>query len=188
MLRLVLTVLIAHVATSSGSASASAIDDARTFLADNGLASCTDAILRKPGWWTTGAGVDSISDLKYLSDDQIDKRPMPQVKRTILKSLAGEAREQRRADRAAQATLGQRLESLLAALETMLRGFMLGFGASFIYECMWLNRDFYSAEGDLDARVRRAAFRAAVLGCATAVTMHGMAIVVPHSLRHKWLK
>ena len=65
----------------------------RQYLADNGLACCTDAILRKPGWWTTGAGVDSISDLKYLSDDQIDKLPMPQVKRNILKSLAGEARE-----------------------------------------------------------------------------------------------
>ena len=75
-------------------------------------------------------------------------------------------------------------------LGTMARagGFMLGFGVSFIYETLLLNRDFYAAESDLAARVRRASFRALVLGCATAVTMHGSAIIVPHWLRHNWLK
>ena len=91
-------------------------------------------------------------------------------------------------ERAQYMRSSERVATLLASLETLSRGFMLGFGISFIYETLLLNRDFYKAEEDLTPRVKRATLRAAVLGCATAVTMHGSAIFLPRSLRHNWLK
>lgn len=162
--------------------------DLKTYLSDNGLECCIAAITRQNSWWSVGAGIDSPSDMRFLSDSHIDRLPMPDVKRNILKTLAGEAREDARAERAQRARLGDMVSTFIASAETISRGFMLGFGVSFIYETLLLNRDFYAAESDLAARVRRASFRALVLGCATAVTMHGSAIIVPHWLRHNWLK
>ena len=120
------------------------------------------------------------------------------MKANILKALASTERErwrfeheQRERDR--RSTHGWRLllsdlfSSALAALETLSRGFTLGFGCSFIFESLLLNRDFYYAEEDLKPRVRRATFRAAVLGLALAVMLHGGSMFLPHALRYKWL-
>lgn len=161
--------------------------DTRTFLADHGLECCIDPIMRNPSFLAGGAGVDSPDDVRFLSDEQIAKLPIPEVKRTILMALASEARERRRATRAQEGRQGERVSMIFASLETMLRGFMLGAGLSFIYETLLLNRDFYQAEADLAPRVKRAAFRSLVLGGATALAMHGSAIVIPHWMRHVWL-
>jgi len=184
MLRVLLLLLLAHAANGGEAPAAEIV----SFLQDNGLECCVAQITRKQGWWSSGTGIDSPRDLRFLGDREIALMPIPEVKKTILKTLAGEAREQRRAERAQQTRSSELLGMLLASLETMSRGFMLGFGVSFIYETLLLNRDFYAAEADLTARVKRATVRAAVLGCATAVTMHGSAIFLPHWMRHTWLK
>ena len=59
-------------------------------------------------------------------------------------------------ERAQYMRSSERVATLLASLETLSRGFMLGFGISFIYETLLLNRDFYKAEEDLTPRVKRA--------------------------------
>jgi multidrug efflux pump subunit AcrA (membrane-fusion protein) len=172
----------------AGADSGALPSDVKQYLYDNGLECCVAQIMSKPSWWSAGTGLDSLSDLRFLGDREIDRLPIPEVKRTILRTLAGEAREERRVERAQYMRSSERVATLLASLETLSRGFMLGFGISFIYETLLLNRDFYKAEEDLTPRVKRATLRAAVLGCATAVTMHGFAIFLPHSLRHNWLK
>merc|ERR1711907_907423 len=98
----------------------------------------------------------------------IAKLPIPPVKRERLQRLASQARDRAARDRSEQSrreswTLHW-MENLLAALETLSRGFFLGFGLSFIYETLVLNRDFYNASDDLAARVKRASLRAAALG------------------------
>jgi len=135
--------------------------------------------------------VDSLSDLRYLTDDIIARLPIPQVKRNILKALASRARDEARSEfadkRKRDAYTRNWLENALAASETISRGFMLGFGLSFIYETLILNPDFYNAVEDLKPRVHRAAFRATVLGFAVAVTMHGASMFVPFSIRSRWV-
>ena len=66
--------------------------DTRTFLADHGLECCIDPIMRNPSFLAGGAGVDSPDDVRFLSDEQIAKLPIPEVKRTILMALASEAK------------------------------------------------------------------------------------------------
>merc|ERR1712224_1183603 len=104
---------------------------------------------------------------------------MGEVKRTILKALAGEAREQRRVQRAP--CHGPRLARdheprLHAGLRHQLH----------LRDAPAQPR-LLRRRGDLTPRVKRATLRAAVLGCATAVTMHGSAIFLPHWMRHTWL-
>ena len=169
----------------------SAILGAKDFLADAGLGCCADVIMRKGGWFESGAGVDSVSDLRYLSDEMIGRLPIPQVKRNLLASLASRQRENvkraRQQETRREGWTHHWLENTLAATECLMRGFMLGAGVSFIYETLLLNRDFYVEQEKLLPRVQRAAYRAATLGVAVAVTMHGSAIVVPHSWRSSWL-
>lgn len=154
------------------------------FLAGEGLACCVDVI-------TTKGGVDTPDDVRFLSDDLIQGLRMPPVKQAILKRLALDARE--RAQRAHRDRLRREawtrhwFENLLAAMETLVRGFTLGFGLSFIYETLLLNRDFYTAVDDLYARVQRAAFRAAVLGCAVATAMNGVSMFIPYRVRDSWV-
>ena len=108
-----------------------------------------------------------------------------------MKALAARERDNARRTRAEErrreSWTRHWLENTLSALETLSRGFTLGFGASFIFETLFLNRDFYTASEDLAVRIRRAAVRASALGSAVAVTMHGSAIVVPHAWRTMWL-
>ena len=153
-------------------------------LADHGLRCCIDVILRRSTWTSYGGGVDSIDDIRHLTEGQVVRLPMPQVKREILIALANQHRREHK-----QRATGWRdwLSACSAAVETLLRGFALGFGLSFIYETLMLNRDFYQSSEDLCPRIHRASLRAAVLGIAVAVTMYGAAIIVPHSLRHHWL-
>ena len=168
------------------------------FLSQHGLACCVEPITRKGGWFQAGGAVDAVSDLRYLTDDIISRLPLPRVKKNILEALASQARDE--ASKAKEATrlelTDQRrreawtrnwVEYVLAALETMLRGFMLGFGMSFIYETLILNQDFYTAVEDLKPRVHRAAFRAVALGSAVAVTLHGASMLVPFALRSRWV-
>merc|ERR1719152_450161 len=158
--------------------------DVKDFLSAEGLACCTDVIVRRSGWWQRGAAVDMISDLRFLTEAQIATLPMPTVKRNILSALASKER-QRSFER--EGWLKGFLASLLAALEVAMRGFMFGSGFSFIYETMFFSKDFYAASEDLVPRVKRAAFRAAAVGFATAAAMHGMSMFVPHFLRSQWL-
>mmetsp|Transcript_45174 Transcript_45174/g.118573 ORF Transcript_45174/g.118573 Transcript_45174/m.118573 type:complete len:143 (-) Transcript_45174:444-872(-) len=108
-----------------------------------------------------------------------------------LKSLASQHRQRlqrdRQEERSRESWTRHWLENFLAAFETLSRGFMLGFGLSFIYETLLLNRDFYVEVEKLTPRITRAAFRASALGVAVAVTMHGSAIVIPHSWRSSWM-
>ena len=170
----------------------------KEFLSQHGLACCVEPITRKGGWFQAGGAVDAVSDLGYLTDDIISRLPLPRVKKNILEALASQARDE--ASKAKEATrlelTDQRrreawtrnwVEYVLAALETMLRGFMLGFGMSFIYETLILNQDFYTAVEDLKPRVLRAAFRAVALGSAVAVTLHGASMLVPFALRSRWV-
>ena len=169
----------------------SAAPDVKEYLAAEGLACCTNVVMRPSGWLQRGGGVDAIGDLKYLSDADVESLQMPRVKQNILKALA--SRDRNRAKRYRQEEerrdgwIRNWLENLLAALETCSRGFMLGFGMSFVYESLLLNRDFYTATDDLGPRVRRAALRAAILGGATAAVLHGSALLIPHWLRYTWL-
>ena len=73
------------------------------------------------------AGMDTPADVRFMSDDIISMLPMPALKKNILKLLALE--ERRRSTRAMDW-----LENAIAACDTLLRGFMIGFGASFMYE------------------------------------------------------
>jgi len=165
------------------------------FLAGAGLACCVDVI-------TTKGGVDAPDDIRFLTNDLIQRLKLPPVKQNILMGLAADARErvQRDRERARESeTRAHRdrmrreswtrhwFENLLAALETMVRGFTLGFGLSFVYETVLLNRDFYTAVDDLHARVQRAALRAAVLGGAVATVMNGVSLFVPYRVRDRWV-
>ena len=175
-----------------GAAASSPSPDVREHLASVGLACCVDAITRRGGWFTSGGGVDATSDLKYLDDDLISRLPLPHVKQNILKSVAASQREdawrQRADDKRREGWTRHWLENALAAIETMSRGFALGFGLSYLFETLFLDRSFYlSKDEELVPRLRRAAFRASALGVAVAVTIHGLAIVVPHSWRQSWL-
>ena len=167
------------------------------FLSQHGLACCVDPITRKGSWFQAGGSVDAVSDLGYLTDEIISRLPLPQVKRNILEALASQARDEAsKAHEAARLELSEQrrrevwtwnwVEYTLAASETMLRGFMLGFGLSFIYETLILNQDFYIAVEDLKPRVHRATVRAIALGGAVAVTMQGASILVPFALRSRW--
>jgi hypothetical protein len=164
------------------------------FLAGAGLACCVDVI--------TKGGVDAPDDIRFLTNDLIQRLKLPPVKQNILMGLAADARErvQRDRERARESeTRAHRdrmrreswtrhwFENLLAALETMVRGFTLGFGLSFVYETVLLNRDFYTAVDDLHARVQRAALRAAVLGGAVATVMNGVSLFVPYRVRDRWV-
>ena len=51
------------------------------------------------------------------------------------------------------------VSSLFTTAETLMRGFFLGFGVSAVYEMLWVNKEFYTADEDIAARTRRAAFR-----------------------------
>ena len=168
------------------------------FLEQQGLGCCADVITRRNGWLRAGGAVDAPGDLHHLTDDIIKRLPIPRVKQNILTALAAKAREdaeRRRRDEARDEADRRRreawtrhwFENLLAAAETISRGFTLGFGLSFIYETLILSTDFYTAVEDLGARVHRAAFRAAVLGLAVAVTTHGASIFVPFSIRNTWV-
>lgn len=163
----------------------------KEYLVLEGLACCTDVIMRKSGWFTSGGGVDQVSDIRFLTDDLITRLPIPRVKQNVLRSLASKSRERERRhaahERRKEGWTHFWLENMLAAADTLARGFMLGFGLSFIYESLLLNRDFYTAADDLAPRVRRASFRAAALGAAVALTMHGASMFVPHMVRHSWL-
>ena len=181
------------LATSSALVTASSPPtvDLREYLASEGLACCVEVLTRRSSWTQSGGGVDDVGDLPFLTDEQIGRLPMPQVKQNILKALAARerdgARRQRAHERQRAGWLEGWLENTLSALETLTRGFTLGFGSSFIFESLFLNRDFYTASEDLSVRIRRAAIRASALGGAVAVTMHGSAIIVPHAWRHVWL-
>ena len=168
------------------------------FLEQKGLGCCIDVITRRNGWLCAGGAVDAPGDLHYLTDDIIKRLPIPKVKQNILTALATDARDEaerrRREDVRDEADRRRReawtrhwFENLLAAAETISRGFTLGFGLSFIYETLVLSTDFYTAVEDLGARVQLAIFRAAVLGLAVAVTAHGASLFVPFSIRNTWV-
>merc|ERR1719231_1873558 len=67
--------------------------DVKDFLSTEGLECCTDVIVRRSGWWQRGAAVDMISDLRFLTEDQIATLPMPAIKRNILSALASKERQ-----------------------------------------------------------------------------------------------
>ena len=187
MARLIAILLIPIALASSPESSTTM--SVREWLADQGLSCCIDTIIRKPTWFRTGGSVDAVTDVRYLTDEMVDALDMPQVKRNILKGLASEERE-KAAVRRRQSARDQegRYAFLYATLDTLFRGFMLGFGTSFIYETLILSRDYYQAEEDLMKRTSRAGLRAAVLGLAVALVMSGGSIFVPNSLRHGWLR
>ena len=174
--------------------------DLVSFLEQEGLGCCVDQITQTGGGWMRkgSSGVDQTRDIRFLTDEIIDRMHIPPVKANILKSLAQRfryaahleaERKQRDYDDQKRRESWTRnwFDNALAAAETLMRGFMLGFGLSFIYETLFLNSDFYTEVHDLTPRVQRASFRAVVLGTAVACTMHGSSIFVPYSWRDKWI-
>ena len=159
------------------------------FLADHGLECCIDVITRRPTWLRSGGSIDTYGDLRFLEAAQIDSLPLPPIKLNILRELASEGREQARRQKARQRKKEEQSgwPFVFATCDTLLRGFMLGFGLSFMYETLILNRDFYQATDDLMPRVQRASVRGSVLGTATAMVLVGSAFLVPHGLRYRWL-
>jgi len=73
----------------AGADSGALPSDVKQYLYDNGLECCVAQIMSKPSWWSAGTGLDSLSDLRFLGDREIDRLPIPEVKRTILRTLAG---------------------------------------------------------------------------------------------------
>lgn len=137
-------------------------------------------------------GVDTPADVEFLRDADIDSLWMPVVKRNVLKKLAL-AKKVRRQQEQTNASRGARwqtklLGDVVSTLETLLRGFFLGFGLSTVYEMLVVSKDFYTAMEDVGQRVRRAALRACVLGTATALVLVGSAIVIPSPLRASWME
>lgn len=154
------------------------------FLADRGLGCCHQKIIRH-------FGIDAISDISLLSERDIDGLWIPPVKRTLLKEVSRDERLQRRRahDERHRSSRWQRqlLDTLCATAETLIRGFMLGFGLSVVYEVLYASSTFYQASDDLPERVRFAALRAAVVGSAVALVLTGSAIIVPMSVRSRWM-
>ena len=171
----------ASLQTSPSTSTATTLKD---YLGDYGLAEYADKIKTK--------GVDTPSDLEWLSEHDIDSLWIPVVKRTILKDIANVKKAQRRTERKAEQQ-AQRwhmrlFADLVTTVETLIRGFFLGFGLSAVYEMLFVNKEFYTATEDVVPRVKRAALRACVLGLAVALIMVGSAIIVPSSLRGDWMK
>lgn len=177
-------VLLIEPVTPASPASASSFDlPLKEFLAEHGL----DAYESK----IKAIGVTTPSDIGWVQDADADSLWMPVVKRNLLKDLAENRRQMREAERRFETKTKQwymvTVSSLFTTAETLMRGFFLGFGVSAVYEMLWVNKEFYTANEDIAARTRRAAFRGCALGTAVALLLVGSAIVVPSSWRGSWM-
>lgn len=165
--------------------------DVKDYLVSHGLACCVDVLMRESGWLQRGGGIDSIGDVQYLTDPIIGRLPIPSVKKEALMQMARYDRERARRRQSDEQRRGGWLDNwllhALAALETLLRGFALGFGMSFIYESLVRGFIYDADDEQLVSAMKRAAMRAMALGFAVAVTLHGSAIIVPHAWRSLWL-
>ena len=155
------------------------------YLADHGLSDYSVRLKE--------IGVEAVGDIAFLSDRDIDSLwRLPVVKRNVLRELSGEMKRERHEERRSEARANRWHKKLLgdiaSTIETLLRGFFLGFGLSTAYDCLVVSRDFYTSQEDLVPRVRKVALRASVLGVAVALCMVGSAIVLPTSVRSMWMQ
>lgn len=178
---LVLSIVLSVVAAAAPDAMDTGRLELKTRLAESGLTGAAVCIMKH---------CDSLSDLIYINDRQINTCAKVPVKIARLKKLredlSDESQSERKTRNQASRFRLDLLMSLLATVENFWRGFMLGCGGSFLYETLVFSSDFYAATDDLGARIKNAGYRALVIGLFAAFAAIGMAMFVPRGLRESF--